>query len=138
MFSGKSEDLIRRVRRALIAQRRVQVFKSALDNRYAGVRTISSHDGSGVEAVPVRSSTEVAEHVHPYTQVVAIDKTQFLDDGIDANYFLLAFARELDAVIVSNDLFRDRADSFPEARERMIRYMIVDEQVVFERRNKKR
>ena len=63
MFSGKSEELIRRVRRALIAQRRVQVFKSALDDRYAGVRTISSHDGSGVEAVPVRSAAEVAEHV---------------------------------------------------------------------------
>jgi hypothetical protein len=58
--------------------------------------------------------------------------------GTDADYFLLAFARELDAVIVSNDLFRDRADAFPEARERMIRYMIVAEEVVLERRNKKR
>ncbi len=90
MFSGKSEELIRRVRRALIAQRRVQVFKSALDDRYAGVRTISSHDGSGVEAVPVRSSTEVAEHVHPYTQVVAIDEIQFLDDGVVDVISLLA------------------------------------------------
>jgi hypothetical protein len=58
--------------------------------------------------------------------------------GTDADYFLLAFARELDAVIVSNDLFRDRADAFPEARERMIRYMILEQEVVFERRNKKR
>jgi hypothetical protein len=58
--------------------------------------------------------------------------------GTDADYFLLAFARELDAVIVSNDLFRDRQEAFPEARERMIRYMIVAEEVVFERRNKKR
>jgi thymidine kinase len=82
MFSGKSEELIRRVRRALIARRRVQVFKSALDDRYAGVRTISSHDGSGVEAVPVRHSTEVAARVHPDTQVIAVDEVQFLDDGI--------------------------------------------------------
>jgi thymidine kinase len=82
MFSGKSEELIRRVRRALIAKRRVQVFKSALDDRYAGVRTISSHAGSDVEAVPVRSSREVAEKVVPGTQVVAIDEVQFLDDGI--------------------------------------------------------
>jgi thymidine kinase len=82
MFSGKSEELIRRVRRALIGRRRVQVFKSALDDRYAGVRSISSHDGSGVEAVPVRSSLEVAAGVHPYAQVVAIDEVQFLDDGI--------------------------------------------------------
>ena len=58
--------------------------------------------------------------------------------GTDADYFLLAFARELDAVIVSNDRFRDRQEAFPEAHERMIRYMIVAEEVVFERRNKRR
>jgi thymidine kinase len=90
MFSGKSEELIRRVRRALIARRRVQVFKSALDDRYAGVRTISSHDGSGVEAVPVRTSAEIAARVHPYAQVVAIDEVQFLDDGIVDVLTLLA------------------------------------------------
>jgi thymidine kinase len=82
MFSGKSEELIRRVRRALIARKRVQVFKSALDDRYAGLRRISSHDGSGVDAVPVRSSRELAERVHPSTQVFGIDEVQFLDDGI--------------------------------------------------------
>jgi hypothetical protein len=73
-----------------------------------------------------------------YERRIAEGKIRQAPAGTDADYFLLAFARELDAVIVSNDLFRDRADSFPEARERMIRYMIVDEQVVFERRNKKR
>jgi thymidine kinase len=82
MFSGKSEELIRRVRRALIARRRVQVFKSALDDRYAGVGRISSHDGSGVDAVPVRSSLELARMVHPDTHVIAIDEIQFLDEGI--------------------------------------------------------
>src|SRR6266480_4948891 len=58
MFSGKSEELIRRVRRAVIARKRVQVFKSHLDARYAGLFSVSSHDG------------------------VAIDEAQFLDDGI--------------------------------------------------------
>ena len=82
MFSGKSEELIRRVRRALIARRRVQVFKSALDDRYHGIGHVSSHDGSGVDAVPVKSSLEIAEQVHPHTQVIAIDEAQFLDDGI--------------------------------------------------------
>ncbi|MDP9347685.1 MAG: hypothetical protein M3P24_00845 [Gemmatimonadota bacterium] len=90
MFSGKSEELIRRVRRALIAKRRVQVFKSALDDRYAGVRTISSHDGSGGEAVPVRTRTEILRKVHPDTQVVAVDEVQFLDDGIVDVLCLLA------------------------------------------------
>jgi thymidine kinase len=82
MFSGKSEELIRRVRRALIARRRVQVFKSALDDRYFGVQRISSHMGADVEAVPVRGSGEVAALAHPDTQVFAIDEVQFLDDAI--------------------------------------------------------
>lgn len=82
MFSGKSEELMRRVRRALIAKRRVQVFKSALDGRYAGIRRITSHDGSGVDAVPVLTSWELARAAHPDTQVFAVDEVQFLDDGI--------------------------------------------------------
>jgi thymidine kinase len=82
MFSGKSEELIRRVRRALIARKRVQLFKSALDDRYHGVNRISSHDGSGVDALPVRSSLQLARLVHPDTQVFGIDEVQFLDDGI--------------------------------------------------------
>ena len=58
--------------------------------------------------------------------------------GTDADYFILSFARELGADIVSNDRFRHRKDAFPETRERMIRYMIVNGEVVFERRNKRR
>lgn len=58
--------------------------------------------------------------------------------GTDADYFILSFARELDAFIVSNDRFRDRQEAFPDARDRMIRYMIVADEVVFERRTKRR
>jgi hypothetical protein len=58
--------------------------------------------------------------------------------GTDADYFILAFARELDAVVVSNDRFRDREQAFPEARDRVIRYMIVNDEVVLERRTKRR
>jgi thymidine kinase len=82
MFSGKSEELIRRVRRAIIAKRSVQVFKSHLDERYAGIYHISSHDGRSVEAIPVDSSAQIAQRVDPGTQVVAVDEAQFLDDGI--------------------------------------------------------
>lgn len=82
MFSGKSEELIRRVRRALIARRRIQVFKSHLDARYAGLFTISSHDGRTIEAVPIDSAAEIFRQVQPDTEVVAIDEAQFLDDGI--------------------------------------------------------
>ncbi|MCA9738978.1 MAG: thymidine kinase [Gemmatimonadota bacterium] len=82
MFSGKSEELLRRVRRALIAGRTVQVFKSHLDDRYGGIQRISSHDGRTIEAEPVSSSAHIAERVRPGTRVVAIDEAQFLDPGI--------------------------------------------------------
>ena len=58
--------------------------------------------------------------------------------GTDADYFILAFARELDAVVVSNDRFKDRLEAFPEAREQVVRYMIVNDEVVFERRTSRR
>ena len=82
MFSGKSEELLRRVRRALIAKKKVQVFKSHLDDRYRGVLRISSHDGTEIEADPVTSSVQIAEMVRAETQVVGIDEAQFLDHGI--------------------------------------------------------
>jgi hypothetical protein len=58
--------------------------------------------------------------------------------GTDADYFILSFARELDADIVSNDRFKDRVKQFPEARERVIRFMIVNDEVVLERRTHRR
>ncbi len=82
MFSGKSEELMRRVRRATIARKRVQVFKSHLDNRYAGLLTISSHDQRTIEAVPVDSSSQIMLRLDPMAQVIAIDEAQFLDAGI--------------------------------------------------------
>jgi thymidine kinase len=82
MFSGKSEELIRRVRRALIAKKRVQVFKSHLDERYSGLYHVSSHDGRTVQAVPVDSPEQIARELLPDTQVVAIDEAQFLPVGI--------------------------------------------------------
>lgn len=82
MFSGKSEELIRRVRRSILARKKVQVFKSHLDERYGGLQVISSHDGGRVEAEPIQSAMDVMEHVHLDTQVVAVDEVQFLDRGI--------------------------------------------------------
>lgn len=82
MFSGKSEELLRRIRRAVIARKRVQVFKSRLDHRYGGAARLSSHDGSEIDAVPVGRSREIRNLVNPETDVVGIDEVQFLDDGI--------------------------------------------------------
>ncbi|MEP6692992.1 MAG: thymidine kinase [Gemmatimonadaceae bacterium] len=82
MFSGKSEELIRRVRRSIIAKKKVQVFKSRFDDRYTGVFSISSHDGRTVEAVPADSSSQIARQVNSLADVIAIDEAQFLDSGI--------------------------------------------------------
>lgn len=82
MFSGKSEELIRRVRRAIIARKKVQVFKSHLDERYSGIYHVSSHDGRTVEAMPIDTPEQIARAIEPDTQVVAIDEAQFLDQSI--------------------------------------------------------
>ncbi len=81
MFSGKTEELIRRVRRAIIAKQKVQVFKPEIDNRYHPTH-ISSHNGDSHEATIVRSARDLLEMVEPDTQVVAIDEVQFFDDEI--------------------------------------------------------
>jgi hypothetical protein len=73
-----------------------------------------------------------------YEELVTGGNIKQAPAGTDADYFILSFARGLAASIVSNDRFRDNAKSFPEARERVIRFMIVNDEVVFERRTKRR
>jgi thymidine kinase len=83
MFSGKTEELIRRVRRAQIARQKVQVFKPAMDTRYAR-RKVASHNGMQVEAVPVESTVQLQALIDPDTTVVALDEAQFFDDDVVA------------------------------------------------------
>ena len=81
MFSGKSEELIRRITRAIIARQKVQVFKPALDDRY-DASAIASHSQRKHDAIPVKDSVELARHLDPEAQVVALDEVQFMDEGI--------------------------------------------------------
>ncbi len=81
MFSGKTEELIRRIRRAVIAKQEVQVFKPAIDQRFH-VQKVTSHNGLGVEAHPVAVSADILAQLHPQTTVVAIDEVQFFDEGV--------------------------------------------------------
>jgi len=84
MFSGKSEELIRRLRRAEIARQRVQIFKPLIDTRYAN-NGIVSHSGLDIPADNVRTAAEVMQKVEPRTEVVGIDEAQFLgEDVLDA------------------------------------------------------
>jgi len=77
MFSGKSEELIRRVKRARIARQKVQVFKPALDSRYS-VSHVVSHDGGSTMAINLEHPEDIFCYVDSETQVVAIDEAQFL------------------------------------------------------------
>lgn len=81
MFSGKTEELIRRVKRALLARQRVQAFKPRIDDRYDPQRIVS-HGAIAVDAVAVASSDSLEERVGDETQVIAVDEAQFFDRGI--------------------------------------------------------
>jgi thymidine kinase len=83
MFSGKTEELIRRLRRAVIARQQVQVFKPALDDRYHGEK-VTSHNGLNFEAQPVAAAEEVRDRLVAETTVVAIDEVQFFEDDVVA------------------------------------------------------
>ena len=103
MFSGKTEELIRHVRRALYARRRVQVFKHALERR-SGLEEIRSHDGNPHAAFAVSSSGELLEHVRGDTDLVAVEEAQFFDAGIvdacerlaDAGYEVISAGLDMD------------------------------------------
>lgn len=81
MFSGKSEELIRQVRRFLYGNIAVHVFKPAMDNRYAD-EAVVSHNGTSVFAHPIEKSTQIFKVVDEKTEVVAIDEAQFFDEGL--------------------------------------------------------
>ena len=83
MFSGKTEELIRLVRRAMHARKKIQVFKSALDTR-CDTMLIRTHDGTSFNAVGVADSRAIEQMLLPDTQLVAIEEVQFLDDGVVA------------------------------------------------------
>ncbi|MCP4139423.1 MAG: thymidine kinase [Chloroflexi bacterium] len=81
MFCGKTDELIRRLRRATIAKQKIQVFKPAIDIRYA-VEKVTSHAGAQFDALPVEGSAAILEKLDDGATVIAIDEAQFFDEGI--------------------------------------------------------
>lgn len=81
MFSGKTDELIRRLVRATIARQKVQVVKPAIDVRYA-VEKVTSHTGSNFDAIPVEKASDILEKLEADTTVVGIDEAQFFDEGV--------------------------------------------------------
>ena len=80
MFCGKTEELIRRVRRAIIAQQKIKVFKPSLDDRF-GIQKIASHTGQTLAGIPIKNSSEILHIANGDTTVVAIDEAQFFRRG---------------------------------------------------------
>lgn len=81
MFSGKSEELIRRIRRAIFGQKNVQVFKHSLDDRHS-LTQIYSHNGNTLNAIPLSTHENLLELIAPQTQVIGIDEVQFFSNDI--------------------------------------------------------
>lgn len=81
MFCGKTEELIRRVRRAVIARQTVQVFKPNIDTRYE-LDSVVTHTGQKIDAQPILDAADIMNQLAPDTTVVAIDEVQFLDETV--------------------------------------------------------
>lgn len=81
MFAGKTEELIRRARRALYARKKVQVFKPAIDTRFAESMVVS-HEGLRLDAIPVLNVEEMKARLDPDTEVICIEEAQFFDDTL--------------------------------------------------------
>ena len=83
MYSGKSEELIRRLKRAKIAKQEVIVFKPCIDNRYSK-EDVVSHSGISIRAIAINHTEEIHKYITDETQVVGLDEVQFFDEGIVA------------------------------------------------------
>lgn len=81
MFCGKTEELIRRLRRAAIAKQKVQVFKPTIDNRYTEGK-VTSHTGANFDALPIKQAADILTFIEDDTTVIAIDEAQFFDGEI--------------------------------------------------------
>lgn len=81
MFSGKTEELIRRLRRSEFARQKIQVFKPGIDDRYDAT-DVTSHNSNSFTAMPIENSADIWVHLKDDTQVVGIDEGQFFDHGL--------------------------------------------------------
>jgi thymidine kinase len=103
MFSGKSEELIRRVRRAKIARQKVQIFKPSVDNRY-GTDTVNSHDGRELTAIAVEKARDILDYLDEDTNVVAFDEAQFFDPDLITLCHKLAEEHDIRVIVAGLDL----------------------------------
>ena len=123
MFSGKSEELIRRLNRAFIAKQRVQVFKPAIDDRYDAV-AVASHNGRSLDALPVAKVADIEAALQSDTQVVGIDEGQFLSDELIP--FVLDLANAGKRVIIAGLDLDFRGEPFGPVPELLAHAEVVE------------
>ena len=113
MFSGKSEELIRRVTRSRIARLPVQIFKPALDVRF-GENRVTSHSRLTIDAIPISGSDELLQAVEDVTLVVGIDEGQFFDAGlVDVAEHLAATGKQVIVAGLDTDYLRRPFEPIP-------------------------
>lgn len=103
MFCGKTEELIRRVRRAVIAKQKVKVFKPSIDDRYS-IQGVISHTGQKIDALPLSSAREILQRINGETTVIAIDEAQFFDPAIVEVVQQLADRHGIRVIVAGLDL----------------------------------
>lgn len=127
MFSGKTEELLRRINRVKIAKRKIQIFKPTIDIRYSR-KDIVSHQQNATEAIPVQRARVILNWIEPDTEVVAIDETQFFDEevlevvnelmndgkrvicaGLDMDYLGQPFGPMPQLMAMADDVYKCRA-----------------------------
>lgn len=109
MFSGKSEELIRRLKRTILAKKKTVIFTPQIDNRYLKDH-ICSHDGKHLEAIPVTSIEEILNYVDEDTKVIGIDEVQFLEgDTVNVIMALIAEGKRVICAGLDKDF---RGESF--------------------------
>lgn len=144
MFSGKTEELIRRINRVKIAHRNVRIFKPTIDYRYS-VGDIVSHNQSSIEAIPVMTAMVLYNSVEEDVEVVAIDEAQFFDQelvnvvqnlakagkrviiaGLDMDYLGQPFGPMPELMAIADDVYKTRAICVKCGRLANFSYRITD------------
>lgn len=144
MFSGKTEELIRRINRVKIARRNIRIFKPTIDYRYS-VGDIVSHNQSSIEAVPVMSAMVLYNSIEEDVEVVAIDEAQFFDQelvnvvqnlakagkrviiaGLDMDYLGQPFGPMPELMAIADDVYKTRAICVKCGRLANFSYRITD------------
>ncbi len=144
MFSGKTEELIRRINRVKIARQNIMIFKPTLDYRYSA-HDIVSHSQNSIEAMPVQAARVISNLVTDEVKVVAIDEAQFFDDnlvevvhelasagkrvilaGLDMDYLGQPFGPMPDLMAIADDVYKCRAICMRCGRLANFSYRIAD------------